>query len=1030
MSSPTSESLNTINIFNDDKIIKAAAGTGKTYTLTELSLQLAKDFYQKNQRLPRFVISTFTRKATEELKERITQRVLEDDQQLFGLIQSKSHLHISTIHGVLAQFLRKYGHNYGIESGFNIVDEDQSSQLLESLIYSFLAKDINKIKYEKLLQRFQFSQITEALDKIYEFQFIYSEARCARAKDQKKSMSQFIKDASIACQKALEPLRPTAVADPKWGDYVSSLKLLLGEASDLDLGTIKAFADRLSNISRPRFSKKCEFSSEANLHQQKTVKDFSDMLAKSVQWYSRLDEYDESNSLFSDLAVEILPQFIERKKNQGVLDSRDLEIFSFMALKEEPELGQDFAQDWDFWMIDEFQDTSPLQIALIEKLRGRSPIQYVGDPQQSIYLFRGARVEIFDGVHKKIVTKNGPQKELIVNRRSSPEALHAINEVLSHMGKQFQQMQALAEVIDPKKKTLSVRLEDEEQPTYRAIIDHILELKKSGSAFSDICILGRTKKDLLRISEALQAFAIPTNIHVSEGFYSRREVLDIVAMIKFLINPYDDQNLFTLLRSPYFYLEDQLLVSFHERRTSAWHFLKSNHDQHKVYLKLVHLYDGAKTHGIYQSLRNFLLDSNFFSLSKDLDPSLRREANVWKFLEILRESERTSGFSYTKFLRSIEKVWKADMSDLSDAAPISEPNRVNIMTIHKSKGLSFKHIIIPHLEKEPRLAKSRAHEFVIAFDEVNKIWSSFTFSDEQKKLHSPALIKALMTQDLREQEESLRLLYVAVTRAEESLMLHAVEKKSVKTKGFSDKSWASLFPFWFEAGCFERKTHSLVVSHGPWECLPFEAKLDPGLTVRPIYQASSLDLPLQRFSVSSLLEANDKDIHGSVSNHFNSLEDRKSFIYAPGLGTQLHNSFEKLKYFSKDEVLNGLADKQELQQAVNWTLSLEDPPMSSIITHGEVEWGFQVKTPHGILEGQIDLWGLVDETCWLVDYKSGSSKHSAKAFQQLQYYAYAISKFYRIKSFKLVVLYPLQQTFSIEYFELDTAKFEKQFSLL
>ena len=83
-----------------NKVVRAGAGAGKTTNLTTSVLQIASDFYKANDRLPNMVVTTFTRKATEELRERITSELFKSDEPaLFGLVQSKQHLQISTIHG-------------------------------------------------------------------------------------------------------------------------------------------------------------------------------------------------------------------------------------------------------------------------------------------------------------------------------------------------------------------------------------------------------------------------------------------------------------------------------------------------------------------------------------------------------------------------------------------------------------------------------------------------------------------------------------------------------------------------------------------------------------------------------------------------------------------------------------------------------------------------------------------------------------------------------------------------------------------
>ena len=103
--------------------------------------------------------------------------------------------------------------------------------------------------------------------------------------------------------------------------------------------------------------------------------------------------------------------------------------------------------------------------------------------------------------------------------------------------------------------------------------------------------------------------------------------------------------------------------------------------------------------------------------------------------------------------------------------------------------------------------------------------------------------------------------------------------------------------------------------------------------------------------------------------------------------------------------------------------------MRELMANGEAEWGFQVRTPNGVVEGQIDLWGIAQNRLFVVDYKSGSEAYKETAFQQLSLYAWALRKFGFEQEIELVVIYPLKQNVESRPFqEALFADWELKFS--
>ena len=136
-------------------------------------------------------------------------------------------------------------------------------------------------------------------------------------------------------------------------------------------------------------------------------------------------------SLFKELheaGREFFSEFMEKKKNTSALDIGDLLLFSLSLLRENPKTAQSFSKEWDYWLVDEYQDTSWVQEQIIDKITGFKNVFCVGDPAQSIYLFRGADPYVFK--RRENALKDQVLK-LDVNRRSSASLVHFYNDFFS-----------------------------------------------------------------------------------------------------------------------------------------------------------------------------------------------------------------------------------------------------------------------------------------------------------------------------------------------------------------------------------------------------------------------------------------------------------------------------------------------------------------------------------------------------------------------------------------------------------------------
>ncbi len=1049
MSSPTFELK--------DEIVRAGAGAGKTTLLTKRVLDVAQHFFDTHKRAPKIVVTTFTRKATEELRERLVREACQlNDVRLIDFVTSRSNLHISTIHGVLAIFLRRLGHWLDIDSGFKVLDETSAARIARSVLREILVGD-NEFQvpfksaslsegqsYEELLEDFTFNQLCE----IVRDSLPRDATPVTAAKLRELLQTEYRSRAEKLYAVNKNILAETGVE--KWFAYCEHvqtcakyLRQYKVQAEAQDAFSIQDWVSSLDALEKPRFmSKNSPFSLQLHEELKAALEDCEELASEEFS-AATVERYAERTQVFAELKKEFDLKFSERKLQSGQIEIDDLEQITLRTLHEHPEVAQAFSADWDYWLIDEFQDTSPVQVEILNGLVGRKPVFVVGDPQQSIYLFRGARSTVFTQKEAAVLAAGGERSELMKNYRSRPELLLFFNEFFAHLSPAFAPMvpkeaplsKVTTGVADQTSTMADIAQffavgEDDEQP-YACLADSILKKVALGEHFDNFCVLARTNGELLAVAQYFESLNVPTHVHSSDGFYGRREVLDALSLLKFLLNPHDNKNLLRVLRSPWFRVPDQELAqALAEKPAFYWVELQKSRGENGAIKKLSVALKSKTEKGIFETLRETLFASGLIDASHTHDSTGRRESNIWKFLAFLREQERSPGFSYMAFVQNALRTVEGGHGESeSDAVAALEPNRVNLMTIHKAKGLKFKHVLVPNLDRRLSTAENRKHtQFLVCDEETNQFTLALRLGEERKFIHNLAARRCFEKIAEAEREEHLRLLYVALTRA--------VESVTMQWQAPLDKtSWAAMLVNHYKAEDVSQMTlepyqESASATREPRA--PWDSKENSGSTQSAVESS-------KRISVTKLLE----EKYGVESKAISTGQLQQK-IEAPVFGQRLHSFFESLKYRDEsffdvetgrlisdgETYLREYSDKwfskksREFEKAVHYVLALKEPPVAQLIRDGEVEWGFQLKRPKTtsatesesentapavqIVEGQIDLWGTVDGVTWVIDYKSGSSLYKEKALDQLRLYAEAIRARGVTTEIRLAVIYALE----------------------
>lgn len=983
------------------RFVRAGAGAGKTTNLTQQVINQALDFRSQTGRWPRTVLTTFTRKATQELKERMLLHCLKEKPEALEFVQSTSYLNITTMHGLLSTFLGRYGYVISLPNQLKIVDSKQGDFWRKQV----LREMVDQFKQSQSLQLFNFSTLLQLLKKFESVYWLGGVQPLQTENDFETIMVDLMRPIGLDLQSELGQAKASEPGE-SWQDYFNSLEGLI--ESLLDPQPWSQWSEHLQSFfplpTRPRKSK-------ANPGLSKEMRDRIDHVLKELKkWLDREEcsaqYWSQTMRVLKDFEVfarQFMHNLTQKKQQEGALEPNDLEFYSLRILREHPEVFNRFSQDVDAWYIDEFQDTSPLQLEILEPMIVDHSCYIVGDPQQSIYLFRGSRSEVFFEKHQNMEKQGADIQFLQNNYRSQAHLLEFFNQIFPAIDENFSTMKAqVSELNDQAAVVISEVKTSEPEAELHHLSSQLVELLQQGASPKDICILTRTHSHSDVLQKKLMALGFPVISHSSSNFYNRREVIDGLSLLKFLINPWDDKNLMLILRSPWLAFSDQQLSStIADCDKNFWPLFKASIENQKsgpgrFLLKAL---EDVESKGYAWVFRRLLIELGLFDFCHQVDSTGRREANLWKLVNIVEKSAREPGSSLLQLIAQGRGASSLEeLSEDGDASSPVEPDKIHLMTVHASKGLQFKYVFLPFLHKKPN--ESTYQDFTI--DEDKKLWSLRMPLSETSKQQGGAL-EGLFIRSMkkREQEESLRVLYVAMTRAKDQLFMSWSQKTE-------KQSWAQILKDIEDQWRAYAHVNSMEVTSDPGPCYYQAEELDK--SVRQAFDASVQRFPQEREESEGATQKPEPKTWQQVQT---AQQRRRE-------GVILHRLFESLKTVAPEQIVqlskNWIPGREtDVSTAVEFVLSEESVPLLEIIGQGHVEWGYQ-RIENGLkIEKRVDLWGVVDDVLWIVDYKTGSTHYKASAFDQMTEYAKTLTTFLNWSGpVKQVAVYPFAQEIFVE----------------
>lgn len=582
--------------------------------------------------------------------------------------------------------------------------------------------------------------------------------------------------------------------------------------------------------------------------------------------------------LLKSFVLDFQAQYFERKKAENAFEFADISHLAIAILENDADVRQSYQNRFHEVMVDEYQDTNHTQEAMLDLLSNGHNRFMVGDIKQSIYRFRQADPQLFNQKFKDYQQPDS-QGELILlkeNFRSQNEVLKATNSIFSRLmdeavgeityddKHQLVAGSAGQMVANPKNETEYLIYDtdkvsdDTEQLISKGevelVIKEIIRLhQEEGVAFKDITLLVASRSRNKAILSAFERHGIPL---VTDGgqqnYLQSLEVMVMLDTLRTINNPLNDYPLIALLKSPMFQLtEDDLTrLSLQGQRMAFYHKLhlaqtKTGKEPDLItdtlmskidrfMSTLTQWRDYSKINRLHDLIWKIYQDRLYYDHVGAMSNGEKRQANLYALALRADSFEKTGFKGLSRFISMIDRIL-ASQNDLADVEIPVPKDAVNLMTIHKSKGLQFKYVFVLNMDKPfdrpdemAPLILSRHKGIGIKYVADMKE----RFADSTDLPHVKVSMNTLSYQfnqheaKLARLSEHMRLLYVAMTRAEQKLYLVGKGSREKLENKYSNES---------KGGRLTVKARETMTSFQDWFLAIFEAFPSADLGIKLSY---------------------------------------------------------------------------------------------------------------------------------------------------------------------------------------------------
>ena len=413
-------------------------------------------------------------------------------------------------------------------------------------------------------------------------------------------------------------------------------------------------------------------------------------------------------------AAQIYHRYQKKLTEAGALDFGDLIVRMVELLNEKEEIREYFQENFQYILVDEYQDTNHAQYVLVKTLSAKHRnLCVVGDPDQSVYGWRGADIRNIMDFEKDF--NDAFTVVLEQNYRSTARILHAANEVIKHNANR-------------RPKNLWTKAEEGEAPAVleyanetdeaRGIVDEIKHLTARGPlTYNDIAVFYRTNAQSRSFEESCRRSRIPYRLIGSVRFYDRKEVKDVLAYLKLLTNPSDTISLLRVINNPARGVGktalDHVMAYSRQKEMPLYDALLSceqvpdiTNTARRGIKEFLDLLEGVKSDLFSGTptlmLEKILTNSGYWKMTEDLaekepQESLARLGNLQELVNAVKEFEEhcvKEGTAPTMHKYLEEVILSSQVDKLN-----TDTHAVTLMTVHLAKGLEFPAVFLTGLEE-------------------------------------------------------------------------------------------------------------------------------------------------------------------------------------------------------------------------------------------------------------------------------------------------------------------------------------------
>jgi ATP-dependent helicase/nuclease subunit A len=866
-------------------VLSSGAGCGKTHVLTRRYLS---HLDQDEAEVGQIVAITFTDRAARQMRQRIraalTERLRHDDNadRWARHVRDLETAPIITIHAFCGALLRQHSLEAGLDSQFDVLEDYLSDNLrkeaLTTCLQNLLTADGPGEDLRHLVLLHGWKPTLHAVGHLLAGDADEQQRWCQRDvteiangwRDWARTMLlpryvHYLLAGSPKVARCLWLLRNTPCVGPK---MAVNVRMLLDELPRLaDAADLTAAVKDLCEAAKVGPERAKAWPSEADYQAIKEAfegfrGDLPQRLAFFLAEEGELEEAVRVSRQFVRVAAEAGGAYRRLKQRHGVVDFQDLLTRARDLLRDHAEVREKLRHRYRFFLIDELQDTDPVQLGLIESLCGSEltigKLFAVGDASQSIYRFRGAEVKLFQDLRRQMPPEG--RLELTRNFRSQPAVLDFVNALVGPSQAEATPFDGLEEYaplvphlsqVNPgacveflwserpekayasegraeESKALAARIRGMIADGERLVADRDAAGERLRPVLArDVVLLFRAMTHVPIYEAALRSVGLDYYLVGGRAFFAQQEIYDLLNLLRALENPQDAVSLTGTLRSPFCCLSDEALFLLSRSKTGLWAALHDDATCTRLPADQKERAERARRWlGRWRSLKDRLpiarllgeifTDSGYDAAMQFESLGDRKLANLWKLQDLARDFDRTGLFGLADFIARLGELVQAQPREEQAATQPENADVVRLMSIHQAKGLEFPVVILPDVaavtggSRMPVAHWDRELGCVARPNEEPPLYSDYGWR----------LWEAAET--VAEWREELRTLYVACTRAQDYLILSA----ALPVKYSPNTSWMLLLSERFDVRSGKCLNPSIAAGRAPRVRIP-EAASSP-----------------------------------------------------------------------------------------------------------------------------------------------------------------------------------------------------------